>query len=234
MHKLQFLLVILKPHLSAIMLAACILFHAVPIVSLCHPNIYVALDVQSHRTNHQETTSRRRSPSFLRMGDLPNEQEELRTSTETPREVSSSTARQPREVSSRASSRRRESSFGKRRSSSSFSSSRQRRRAASPSPEKKATTIKRAPHQFDHTKEEARPFVDTLSAISSQVSNEDAPVFSLDEGTVENESRPIIQHPHIETHSLDDLFPGLQLSKHFFESTEFRNRIRDAIREDGK
>jgi len=88
-------------------------------------------------------------------------------------------------------------------------------------------TIKRAPHQFDHTQEEARPFVDALAEISSQDSNEDAPPYQLPDSTGE-----IITHQHISTYSLDDLFPGLEFSRKFSSLQEFRKDLRNSMRED--
>ena len=41
------------------------------------------------------------------------------------------------------------------------------------------TVEKRAPHQFDHTKEEARPFLDNRLAVKGQLPNDDAPLYTF-------------------------------------------------------
>jgi len=137
----------------------------------------------------------------------------------------------PRGESSSSSRSRRSSSRQQRRSTAP-----RRQRSSSPSSSPPVAT-ERAPHQFDHTKEEARPFIDAIQEIQNQDSNENAPTLSLsppaddydgDSYVVGNK----IQHSHIETLSLDDLFPNLQFSYTFATNTEFRNGIRNAMRED--
>lgn len=99
------------------------------------------------------------------------------------------------------------------------SSARQRQRRSTPP--------KRAPHQFDHTKEEPRPFVDALAEIASQDSNEDAPLYELPDSTGKD-----IVHDHITTYSLDDLFLHFNFSTTFATSTTFREELRNSMRED--
>jgi hypothetical protein len=91
---------------------------------------------------------------------------------------------------------------------------------------------RRAPHQFDHRQEQARPFINATDEIQKQSSNEHAiplTLFGDERSTRQGQS---ITHSHIETYSLDTLFPGFQLSELFASSTPFRNDLRDAIRED--
>ena len=133
-----------------------------------------------------------------------------------------------------ASRRRRSSSpstLGRRRPAKSTAGT-GRRRTPAPVPGQYAVATKRAPHQYDHRKEEARPFVDGRTEIALQRPNEDAPVFSLPEGTAPGENGNIISHDHIKTTSLDDLFPGLSFSDMFASSSEFRADLRSAMRED--
>jgi hypothetical protein len=95
---------------------------------------------------------------------------------------------------------------------------------------------RRAPHQFDHRQEQARPFINATDEIQKQSSNEHAislTLFDRNDGdercTQQGQS---IMQAHIEAYSLDTLFPGFQLSEVFASSTLFRNDLRDAIRED--
>uniref|UniRef100_A0A7S2EJB6 Uncharacterized protein n=1 Tax=Trieres chinensis TaxID=1514140 RepID=A0A7S2EJB6_TRICV len=132
-----------------------------------------------------------------------------------------------------SSSRRRRSTSsttGRRRSKSSANTG--RRRTASPPAGQYAVASKRAPHQFDHTKEQARPFTCGKTEVAEQVPNEDAPVFPLPEGVAPGFDGEVISHDHIETTSLDDLFPGLGFSSLFASSKEFRTELRAAMRED--
>lgn len=94
--------------------------------------------------------------------------------------------------------------------------------------------IKRAPHQFDHRQEQARPFIDVLSEIQNQQPNEDALPFDLSSCCCSGGDGPktLIEHAHVETRSLDDLFPGLYFSRLFASSTPFRTALRNAMRED--
>jgi hypothetical protein len=95
---------------------------------------------------------------------------------------------------------------------------------------------RRAPHQFDHRQEQARPFINATDEIQKQSPNENADPFTLFDSKDGDErstrQRQSINHAHIETYSLDTLFPGFQLSELFASSTLFRNDLRDAIRED--
>mmetsp|Transcript_49113 Transcript_49113/g.72968 ORF Transcript_49113/g.72968 Transcript_49113/m.72968 type:complete len:396 (+) Transcript_49113:3-1190(+) len=126
----------------------------------------------------------------------------------------------------RRSTRRRTSSST--RPSRASSTSRPRRSAPVPN-----TPIKRAPHQFDHTKEKARSFIDGKSEIIGQISNEDAPPFTLpDDVTPEGTDGEIITHEHVSTYGLDDLFPNLDFSLKFCSNRELRSKIRSAMRED--
>jgi hypothetical protein len=107
------------------------------------------------------------------------------------------------------------------------------------------TTPTRAPHQFDHRLELARPFLsDVRTEIQKYKPNDDAPVLDLSSILPDQQSSQtellgehipddltVAKNP-IETLSLDKLFPGLQFSKHFAESADFRNALRMAIRED--
>ena len=89
---------------------------------------------------------------------------------------------------------------------------------------------RRAPHQFDHTKEEARPFLDDpASVIRQQSPNEDAPLYIFPE----DEAAPIVPDgSHIVSMSLDDLFPDLDISEIFCKNGSFRQELRNAMRED--
>ena len=100
-------------------------------------------------------------------------------------------------------------------------------------PSSSSNTIKRAPHQFDHTKEQARPFVDVLAEITNQKDNEDAPAYALPGDDAEN-AKEVIRHAHFCTFSLDELFPNCQtgISETFARSTEFRTELRNSMRED--
>ena len=90
---------------------------------------------------------------------------------------------------------------------------------------------RRAPHQFDHTKAEARPFVeDPAAIIKSQQPNEDAPTYEF-EDTLE-QSTLIPDGSHLLSMSLDELFPNLQFSDKFNSDSEFRTSLRNAMRED--
>lgn len=120
------------------------------------------------------------------------------------------------------------------------------------------TDTRRAPHQFDHTEEEARPFVDALTEVQGQSPNEGAPLYDLDDAIARDEIRclfllpqeatasdeggpsqpakkagPVIEHPHFEFYSLDELFPEIDgLSRLFASNIDFREALRNAIRED--
>eukprot|EP00977_Amphora_coffeiformis_P009332 scaffold2120_cov169-Amphora_coffeaeformis.AAC.14 len=99
--------------------------------------------------------------------------------------------------------------------------------------ERAPAVIKRAPHQFDHTQEEARPFIaDPMEAIKAQDPNEDAEPYDLHRSDDSAQERQLITHPHVATYSLDELFPGLSFSEIFNTSPDFRNELRDTMRED--
>ncbi|KAL7524251.1 hypothetical protein ACHAWF_000880 [Thalassiosira exigua] len=97
-------------------------------------------------------------------------------------------------------------------------------------------TRRRAPHQFDHTKAEARPFLDLDPAayVRGQNPNEDAPcyVFSEDEVEAPDDSAEIEDGSHIVSVSLDDLFPRLDFSEKFCSMKAFRDALRSSMRED--
>ena len=109
--------------------------------------------------------------------------------------------------------------------------------------------ITRAPHQFDHRLELARPFIEDIQAeLQKYNSNDDAPLLDLQAILQERqqvnltcvefypldciERDRIIENDHIVVYSLDELFPGLQFSDRFSQSAAFRNALRMAIRED--
>lgn len=98
---------------------------------------------------------------------------------------------------------------------------------------------KRAPHQFDHTKADARPFLDDPATyVKQQSANEDAPCYIFPEDNedgptdVSSKTTTIPVESHIISISLDDLFPGLDFSEKFCLSKEFRDALRSAMRED--
>lgn len=86
---------------------------------------------------------------------------------------------------------------------------------------------KRAPHQFDHRQEQARPFIDALTEIQRHQPNEDAKPYDL------AKDGAVIEHAHFETRSLSDLFPNVpNFSRCFATSAEFRTAMRSAMRAD--
>ncbi|KAL7473240.1 hypothetical protein ACHAXS_013672 [Conticribra weissflogii] len=92
---------------------------------------------------------------------------------------------------------------------------------------------RRAPHQFDHTKDEARPFLDDpATAIRQQVPNEDAPLFTFPGDDDDDQLQLVPEGTHIRSISLDALFPGFDFSEKFCSNCEFRSELRNAIRED--
>ena len=97
------------------------------------------------------------------------------------------------------------------------------------------TERKRAPHQFDHTKADARPFLNIDAGIytKNQNPNEDAPVYSFsDDASGISAAKLIPTNSHIQSTSLDSLFPNLDFSFHFNTNSTFRNALRNSIRED--
>ena len=115
-------------------------------------------------------------------------------------------------------------------------------------PPKQQVATRRAPHQYDHTKDVARPFVDVSAEIAGQVSNEGAAPYDLlggGDGASEGlrclssgatngsaERGDVVKDPHFQSVSLDELFPGLDFSQRFSSDGEFRKCLRDAMRED--
>ena len=96
-------------------------------------------------------------------------------------------------------------------------------------------TRRRAPHQFDHTKADARPFLlDPATYVKQQSPNEDAPcfVFAEDNKEIPDDSKEVPEGTHIISLSLDELFPDLEFSQKFCSNKEFRDGIRNAMRED--
>jgi len=94
---------------------------------------------------------------------------------------------------------------------------------------------KRAPHQFDHTKEEARPFLDNHLAVKEQLPNDDAPLYTFEDGNDTEQATIIPEGTHLMYFSLDELFPNiadLSLSQKFCTDGNFRNDLRSAMRED--
>ncbi|KAL7542675.1 hypothetical protein ACHAXR_012201 [Thalassiosira sp. AJA248-18] len=96
---------------------------------------------------------------------------------------------------------------------------------------------KRAPHQFDHTKADARPFLDDPATfVKDQSPNEDAPCYIFpedgDAGGSTSEKTTILEGSHIVSIGLDDLFPDLDFSEKFCSTKEFRDALRNSMRED--
>ena len=115
-----------------------------------------------------------------------------------------------------------------------------------------SSSNRRAPHQFDHRTESARPFIQDVKLELQKYSN--VTTFSMTPfdlqsaidhyinattnttGTatsIDSYSGNIISHHHYQYYSLNELFPTLpHLSELFSSSTAFRNDIRNAIRQD--
>lgn len=94
---------------------------------------------------------------------------------------------------------------------------------------------KRAPHQFDHTTEEARPFLDNSLAVKEQLPNDDAPLYIFEDDKESPHAATIPDGTHLIYVSLDELFPNvhdLHLSHKFCTDGKFRNDLRNAMRED--
>ena len=90
-----------------------------------------------------------------------------------------------------------------------------------------AVERKRAPHQFDHTKADARPFLDDPATyVKQQSPNNDAPsyIFPEDEDAEDDSTTKAIvaDGSHIKSLSLDKLFPNLNFSEIFCTNTQFR------------
>ncbi|KAK1734799.1 hypothetical protein QTG54_014672 [Skeletonema marinoi] len=93
---------------------------------------------------------------------------------------------------------------------------------------------KRAPHQFDHTKEEARPFLDNNLAVKEQLVNDDAPEYTFEDDDTE-QATIIPDGTHLVYFSLDELFPNiadLGFSHKFCTDGKFRDDLRNSMRED--
>ena len=100
-----------------------------------------------------------------------------------------------------------------------------------------STDRRRAPHQFDHTKADARPFlnIDAGTFTRTQNPNENAPVYMFNDDDAApdpNTAKLIAPNSHVQSTSLDALFPNLDFSFHFNTNSTFRNAIRNSIRED--
>ena len=96
---------------------------------------------------------------------------------------------------------------------------------------------KRAPHQFDHTKADARPFLDDPgSYVKQQSPNLNAPYYTFpeeDETEDDDGSKKLVKDgSHIKSLSLDSLFPNLYFSQKFCTNTQFREALRNSMRED--
>ena len=93
---------------------------------------------------------------------------------------------------------------------------------------------KRAPHQFDHTTADARPFLEDPSAYVKEHNspNEDAPYYKFDNDEDDTTKTLVKEGSHIKSISLDDLFPGINFSEMFCSSAKFRDNIRNSMRED--
>lgn len=107
-----------------------------------------------------------------------------------------------------------------------------RRRAPTSSSTEPAESAKRkrAPHQFDHTKEEARPFLDNRAAVKEQTANDENSALYIFEG--DEQASIIPEGKHITYVSLDQLFPNFDLSHKFCTDGKFRDDLRNAMRED--
>lgn len=106
-----------------------------------------------------------------------------------------------------------------------------RERRERPEQPKYQVATKRAPHQHDHTKADARPFIKAVEEIRTQDPNDDAPTF--DSSEFRTVAGPTIEHSHVQTRALDDLFPRVTgFSELFCTNKSFRDGMRDAIRQD--
>ena len=110
-----------------------------------------------------------------------------------------------------------------------------RRRAPTSSSTEPAESVKRkrAPHQFDHTKEEARPFLDNRAAVKEQTPNdENSALYIFEDDDGDKHASIIPEGKHITYVSLDQLFPNLDFSHKFYTDGKFRDDLRNAMRED--
>ena len=118
---------------------------------------------------------------------------------------------------------------------------RRSRRSASDRPRRPPPTSSRsskgtirAPHQYDHTKDVARPFLDDpVGYVKLQDPNEGAPTFQFDEEQLGGETS-IEEGSHIQSYGFDEIFPeaGGEFSAKFCKNGDFRSAIRNAMRED--
>jgi hypothetical protein len=113
-------------------------------------------------------------------------------------------------------------------------------RSSSSTPTISPPKRQRAPHQFDHTEADPRPFLreDNLTAILSEQSpNEDATAYIFpnnvdDRGETIISMVPVDEGSHISYIGLDDIFPLVNnFSSEFCSNGEFRKALRQAIRE---
>jgi hypothetical protein len=109
------------------------------------------------------------------------------------------------------------------------------------------TTTRRAPHQYDHRTESARPFIQNVQQALKQYSTSIQPpqqqLFDLQSAITNGTTSTSISssysgniippNQHYRYYSLNELFPTLNnISALFSASTSFRNDIRNAIRHD--
>ena len=113
-------------------------------------------------------------------------------------------------------------------------------RSSSPKPTVSPPRRERAPHQFDHTEADPRPFLreDNLAAILSEQSpNEDATSYIFPNNVNDRTGTivsmvPVDEGSHISYIGLDDLFPSVNnFSSEFCSNGQFRTALRQAIRE---
>jgi hypothetical protein len=120
---------------------------------------------------------------------------------------------------------------------------RQQRGGAAPPQEQQSPERRRAPHQFDHRLDTPRPFlVDPFAYVQTQLPNaesavldllgDDADLIKSDEAAVVDDRSYFSCNNHVQSYSLDELFPNLNFSATFAASTLFRTELRSAIRAD--
>ena len=113
-------------------------------------------------------------------------------------------------------------------------------RSSSSTPTVSPPRRERAPHQFDHTEADPRPFLreDNLAAILSEQSpNEDATSYIFPNNANDRTGTiismvPVDEGSHVSYIGLDDLFPSVNnFSSEFCSNGQFRTALRQAIRE---
>jgi hypothetical protein len=120
---------------------------------------------------------------------------------------------------------------------------RQQRGGTAPPQEQQSPERRRAPHQYDHRLDTPRPFlVDPLAYVQTQLPNVESAVLDLLGGTYADliksgatavvDDRSYSCNNHVQSYSLDELFPNLNFSATFAASTLFRTELRSAIRAD--